>query len=104
MWRAKNADTFKPTGPRIETEVDLDALESVVHVNNQVTTRFRRTICRSVSRALRSGDDLLFRPLSWRREWGTDGHSPNLKAGDIVGIEIAGLGILRNPFVEENTG
>src|SRR5262245_22082242 len=27
LWRAKNADTFKPMGPWIETDVDLDALE-----------------------------------------------------------------------------
>ena len=24
LWRSKNADTFKPMGPWIETDVDLD--------------------------------------------------------------------------------
>src|SRR3954452_22753813 len=30
LWRAKNADTFKPMGPSIETEVDLDAMQTII--------------------------------------------------------------------------
>jgi 2-keto-4-pentenoate hydratase/2-oxohepta-3-ene-1,7-dioic acid hydratase in catechol pathway len=30
---------------------------------------------------------------------GTDGASPDLKPGDVVEIEIAGIGTLRNAFV-----
>ena len=30
---------------------------------------------------------------------GTDGTSPDLKAGDVVEVEITGIGVLRNPFV-----
>ena len=33
FWRAKNTDTFKPMGPWIETDVDLDALVTTVHLN-----------------------------------------------------------------------
>jgi len=33
---------------------------------------------------------------------GTDGASPNIKAGDVVEIEITGIGTLRNRFVAEN--
>ena len=32
---------------------------------------------------------------------GTDGKSPNLKAGDVVEVEITGIGCLSNPFVSE---
>ena len=32
---------------------------------------------------------------------GTDGASPDLKAGDVVEIEISGIGTLRNRFVAE---
>jgi 2-keto-4-pentenoate hydratase/2-oxohepta-3-ene-1,7-dioic acid hydratase in catechol pathway len=32
---------------------------------------------------------------------GTDGHSENLKAGDVCEVEITGIGTLRNPFVSE---
>src|SRR3954447_24064334 len=33
LWRSKNADTFKPMGPWIETEADLDKMETIVRVN-----------------------------------------------------------------------
>ena len=100
LWRAKNTDTFKPMGPWIETEVDLDAMETRVHVNGVETTRFATnamlfgiatyisTITRYIT--LVPGDIL------WM---GTDGTSPDLEAGDTVEVEIAGLGTLRNPFV-----
>jgi 2-keto-4-pentenoate hydratase/2-oxohepta-3-ene-1,7-dioic acid hydratase in catechol pathway len=32
---------------------------------------------------------------------GTDGASPDIKAGDVVEIEITGIGTLRNRFVAE---
>ena len=99
LWRAKNTDTFKPMGPWIETDVDLDALETIVRVNGKETTRFRTndmlfgvaayiaTITRYIT--LYPGDVL------WM---GTDGTSPDLKAGDTVEVEITGIGTLRNPF------
>src|SRR5271169_2508874 len=40
LWRAKNSDTFKPMGPWIETDLDLDSLETIVRVNGTATTRF----------------------------------------------------------------
>jgi len=30
LWRAKNADTFKPMGPWIETDANLDKMETTV--------------------------------------------------------------------------
>ncbi len=100
LWRAKNADTFKPMGPWIETEVDLDRLETRVRVNGAETTRFATndmlfgvatyisTITRYIT--LVPGD------IIWM---GTDGTSPDLTAGDVVEVEITGIGVLRNPFV-----
>ena len=32
---------------------------------------------------------------------GTDGQSPDLNGGDVVEIEISGVGTLRNRFVKE---
>ena len=102
LWRAKNADTFKPMGPWIETEVDLDKMETIVKVNGKETGRFHT-------------NDMIFgiKPFLveltkyftlWPGDviWmGTDGASPDLKAGDVVEIEITGIGTLRNRFVEE---
>jgi len=100
LWRAKSADTFKPMGPWIETDLDLDALETIVRVNGLETTRFHTnamlfgvatyiaTITRYVT--LYPGD------MIWM---GTDGTSPDLKPGDVVEVEITGIGVLRNSFV-----
>ena len=102
FWRAKNSDTFKTMGPWIETEFDLDAAETTVRVNGEVHSHFRsadmlfdiRTFISRMSRYLTlwPGD------VVWM---GTDGKSPHLKAGDIVEVEITGLGVLRNRFVAE---
>jgi len=102
LWRAKNADTFKPMGPWIETDVDLDKMETVISVNGKETGRFRT-------------NDMIFGIVPFLVEltkyftlwpgdviWmGTDGASPDLKHGDVVEIDIAGIGTLRNRFVRE---
>jgi len=41
LWRSKNADTFKPMGPWIETDVNLDRMETIIKVNDKETGRFR---------------------------------------------------------------
>jgi 2-keto-4-pentenoate hydratase/2-oxohepta-3-ene-1,7-dioic acid hydratase in catechol pathway len=98
--RAKNTDTFKPMGPWIETEVDLDELETIIRLNGAESLRFATNdmifgVARYISTMSRyltlyPGD------MIWM---GTDGSSPDLKAGDVVEVEITGIGILRNPFV-----
>lgn len=100
LWRAKNTDTFKPMGPWIETELSLDALETIVRVNGKETTRFATnrmlfgiaTYLSAMTRylTLQPGD------VVWM---GTDGTSPDLRSGDVVEVEIAGIGVLRNRFV-----
>ncbi len=101
LWRAKNTDTFKPMGPWIETDVDLDSLETRVRVNGTETTRFKTNdmihgvalYISTISRycTLAAGDVL------WM---GTDLFSPDLKSGDEVEVEITGIGVLKNRFVK----
>jgi len=105
LWRAKNADTFKPMGPWIETDVDLDGMETIVRVNGKESNRFHT-------------NDMIFgiKPFIveltkyftlWPVDviWmGTDGASPDLRDGDVVEIEITGIGTLRNRFVKETAG
>ena len=102
FWRSKNTDTFAPMGPWIETGVKLDALETRVRLNGKESIRFPTnnmlfgveryisTITRYVT--LYPGD------VIWM---GTDGASPNLVAGDVVDVEITGIGTLTNPFAAE---
>jgi len=102
MWRAKNTDTFKPMGPWIETDVDLDGLETVIRVDGKETLRFPTNnmlygIERYISAMTRyltlyPGD------MIWM---GTEGSSPNIKDGQVVEVEINQIGVLRNRFVRE---
>lgn len=103
FWRSKNTDTFKPMGPWIETEVDLDAMETAVRLNGAETLRFHTShmlfgIARFIATMTRY---LTLHPgdVIWM---GTDGTSPDLKPGDVVEIDITGIGTLRNPFVLED--
>ena len=102
FWRAKNADTFKPMGPWIETDVDLDALQTTVRLNGETIIEFPTNnmlfgIARYISAMTRyltlyPGD------MIWM---GTEGSSKDLKDGDVVEVEINQIGTLRNRFVRE---
>jgi 2-keto-4-pentenoate hydratase/2-oxohepta-3-ene-1,7-dioic acid hydratase in catechol pathway len=102
LWRAKNTDTFAPMGPWIETEVDLEALETIVRRNGREDIRFKTNamlfgVERYISTisqvcTLYPGD------VIWM---GTDGASPNLVDGDVIEVEITGIGTLRNEVKRE---
>ncbi|NGM86043.1 fumarylacetoacetate hydrolase family protein [Parapusillimonas sp. SGNA-6] len=102
FWRAKNADTFKPMGPWIETDADIESMETTVTVNGKEHTRFGTNemlfgvdvFISTMSRylTLYPGDIL------WM---GTDGTSPDLQDGDVVDVSLTGLGTLTNRFVKE---
>jgi 2-keto-4-pentenoate hydratase/2-oxohepta-3-ene-1,7-dioic acid hydratase in catechol pathway len=102
FWRSKNTDTFKPMGPWIETDLDLDAAETIVRLNGEVRTRFATNhmlfgVARFIATMTRY---LTLHPgdVIWM---GTDGVSPDLKHGDVVDIEITGIGHLTNPVIRE---
>jgi 2-keto-4-pentenoate hydratase/2-oxohepta-3-ene-1,7-dioic acid hydratase in catechol pathway len=100
FWRAKNADTFKPMGPWIETDVDLDALVTTVRLNGHEVSRFKTNdmifgIAEYISVITRyltlyPGD------VIWM---GTDDPTLDMVAGDTVEVSIEGIGTLRNPVV-----
>jgi 2-keto-4-pentenoate hydratase/2-oxohepta-3-ene-1,7-dioic acid hydratase in catechol pathway len=97
FWRAKNTDTFKPMGPWIETDVDLDKLVTTVRLNGEEVSRFNTNdmifgiaeyisvITRYVT--LYPGD------VIWM---GTDDPTLDMVAGDTVEVTISGIGTLRN--------
>jgi len=101
-WRAKGADTFSPIGPVIATGLDPANLELRTRVNGEErqatnTSALVHSVAALVSFAsqvctLEPGD-LVFT--------GTPGETPTLKDGDVVEVEIEGLGVLRNPVVRE---
>jgi 2-keto-4-pentenoate hydratase/2-oxohepta-3-ene-1,7-dioic acid hydratase in catechol pathway len=99
FWRGKNSDKFKPMGPWIETDVDLDSMETIVRLNGREDLRLRTNdmifgIAHYIAEMTRyltlyPGD------VIWM---GTDGTSPDLVDGDVVEVELTGIGVLRNPF------
>jgi 2-keto-4-pentenoate hydratase/2-oxohepta-3-ene-1,7-dioic acid hydratase in catechol pathway len=105
LWRAKNADTFKPMGPWIETAVDLPSLITRVRINGKQMVEFRTNdMINGVERyiaeitkymTLHPGD------VIWM---GTEGSNADMKAGDVCEIELDQIGTLRNPVVAEQRG
>ena len=103
FWRGKNADTFKPMGPYIETDIGkLDDLVTKVRLNGKEVSNFptndmifgvEATIA-AITRyiTLYPGD------MIWM---GTDEPTLDMVAGDVVEVEITGLGVLKNPVVAE---
>lgn len=102
FFRSKNTDTFKPMGPWIETEVDVDAMHTNVRLNGTVRTSFpTNDMLFSIRHFLAvTSRYCTFYPgdVMWM---GTDGTSPDVKDGDVVEVEISGLGVLRNRFRKE---
>ena len=83
-------------------EVDLDKMETIIKVNGKQTGRFHTNemIFGIVPFIVELTKYFTLWPgdVIWM---GTDGASPDLKAGDVVEIDIAGIGTLRNKFVAE---
>jgi 2-keto-4-pentenoate hydratase/2-oxohepta-3-ene-1,7-dioic acid hydratase in catechol pathway len=102
FWRGKNTDTFKPMGPWIVTGLDPEALRVTIRLNGKEMFSYavkdaifgvRQFISRmSQYLTLHPGDVL------WM---GTDGATENMKDGDVVEVEIPGIGTLRNPVVRD---
>ena len=99
-WRAKGADTFAPVGPVIACGLDYGKLMLRTRLNGE-TIQEQSTadlifdgpaIVRFASRyvTLEPGD-LIFT--------GTPGATRAMKPGDVVEVEIEGIGVLRNPVV-----
>ena len=101
-WRAKGSDTFAPVGPWIETDINPQELDLIVRLNGEevqrVNTRdmfftFAEIVsCMSQQVTLRPGD-LVFS--------GTAAVTSAIKPGDVVEVEIPGIGVLHNPVAAE---
>ena len=99
-WRAKGTDTFGPCGPFVVSGLNYNDLQLETRVNGQVVQKERTShlvngVAALVSHAsqhvtLEPGD-LIYT--------GTPGQTSALKPGDVVEVEIEGVGILRNAVV-----
>ena len=101
-WRAKSSDTFAPLGPFIVTDLDPGNLHLIARVNGRVVqesstsdiTHDVPNIIEFISRVmtLEPGDVVMT---------GTPGQPADLHPGDIVEVEIEGIGVLTNPVEAE---
>ena len=97
-FRAKASDTFGPLGPAIVTGLDFDNLLLQTRLNGQVVQSQRTkdlvfdvaTIVSYVSHyvTLMPGDVIYT---------GTPGTTRAINPGDVVEVELEGVGVLRNP-------
>ena len=102
MWRAKNTDTFKPMGPWIVTDLEPDNLHVTITLSERVVGEYDvksaifgvREYISEMSRYL----TLVPGDIIWM---GTDGATENMVDGDLVEVEISGIGVLRNKVVWE---
>ncbi|MCS7316470.1 MAG: fumarylacetoacetate hydrolase family protein, partial [Bryobacterales bacterium] len=99
-WRAKGADTFAPMGPAIARGLDYGNLRLRTRLNGKVVQE-------------QSTADLLFDGpaiVSFASRYvtlepgdviftGTPGTTQAVKPGDVIEVEIEGIGVLRNPVI-----
>jgi len=101
FWRSKNADTFKPMGPWIETDVDALAQTTTLRVDGAIRASFPTGA-------------MVFDPYDYIVEmtryltlcpgdvlWMGAEATCALAPGNTVEVEISGIGVLTNPVRDE---
>lgn len=96
--RAKGFDSFCPFGPWIETELDPDDLLVTGRVNGEVRQEARTsTMIFTVSQLIRFITGIMTLMPGDLIATGTPAGVGPLAPGDVVEIEVEGIGVLRNP-------
>jgi len=103
LWKQKMCDGFGPVGPWIETEVDPHRLEIITRVDGREEDRGSTrdmvhncyAIVSGISQfcTLHPGDLITT---------GAPGLTRGLNPGEVVEVEIPGIGTLRNPIVADS--
>jgi 2-keto-4-pentenoate hydratase/2-oxohepta-3-ene-1,7-dioic acid hydratase in catechol pathway len=100
--RGKNSDTFKPMGPWIVTDVDPRDMTTNVRLNGKTVHSFPTGdmlfSAAEVISAVSRHNTLSPKDVVWL---GTDEVPESVKPGDVIEIEISGIGVLRNRVVAE---
>ncbi len=101
--RGKGFDTFCPFGPWIETELDPTAVTVTGRVNGEVRQRASTSdLLFPVSRLLRFLSGIMTLQPGDLIATGTPAGVGPLAPGDLVEVEVEGVGILRNPVRADN--
>jgi 2-keto-4-pentenoate hydratase/2-oxohepta-3-ene-1,7-dioic acid hydratase in catechol pathway len=101
-WRAKGCDTFAPLGPWIVTGLNYSDLQLTTRLNGEIVQQQRTrdlifdipsVICFISRYVTLTPGDLIYT--------GTPGNTRSMQPGDVVEVEIEGIGTLRNPVMRE---
>jgi 2-keto-4-pentenoate hydratase/2-oxohepta-3-ene-1,7-dioic acid hydratase in catechol pathway len=97
-WRAKGCDTFAPLGPAVVTGLDYGNLQLETRLNGETvqkqTTADLIFDCPAIVSRISNWVTLLPGDIIYT---GTPGSTKKLNPGDVVEVEIEGIGVLRNP-------
>ena len=104
QWaRAKGFDSFCPVGPKVVEELDWRRLEVVTRVNGVERQRGKTAdMVFSIPRLLAYISDIMTLEPGDLVLTGTPAGVGPLQPGDVVEVEIPGVGILSNPVVAES--
>jgi 2-keto-4-pentenoate hydratase/2-oxohepta-3-ene-1,7-dioic acid hydratase in catechol pathway len=96
-WRAKGCDTFAPLGPWIATNLDPTNLELQTRVNGEVVQRTNTSLLiHDVARLVSFASQVMTLEPGDLVFTGTPGTTAPLEGGDVVEVDIGGIGVLRN--------
>jgi 2-keto-4-pentenoate hydratase/2-oxohepta-3-ene-1,7-dioic acid hydratase in catechol pathway len=105
QWgRAKGFDTFCPVGPRVVSGLDWRGLELLCRVNGAVRQRAKATDMHfSIPELVSFLSGIMTLEPGDLIATGTPAGTAALHHGDVVEVEITGVGVLSNPVRAENS-
>ncbi|MBM3150347.1 MAG: fumarylacetoacetate hydrolase family protein, partial [Chloroflexi bacterium] len=103
QWtRAKGYDTFAPTGPWIETDVQPDNLKLETYLNGELKQSARTSdLIFGVSKLVSFISGVMTLLPGDVIATGTPSGIGPLNAGDVVEVKIEGIGVLKNYVVRQ---
>ena len=101
QWtRGKGFDTFCPIGPWIETELKYNDVEVTSRLNDEIKQQSRTSLLiNSIPRVISYISQVMTLNPGDVIATGTPAGIGPMQDGDIVEIEVEGIGILRNPVI-----
>ena len=104
QWgRAKGFDTFCPVGPRVVSGLDWRGLELICRVNGAERQRAKATDMHfSIPELVSFLSGVMTLEPGDLIATGTPAGTAPLQHGDVVEVEITGIGVLSNPVRAEN--
>ena len=101
-WRAKSSDTFAPIGPFIVSDLDPSNVRLICRINGEVVQdQLTSDLLYDVPRIIEFVSSMITLEPGDVIMTGTPGSPGNIHAGDIVEVEVEGVGVLRNPVTAE---